>query len=162
LAVAADAVIPTAHDVRDLLRSPLISVASALVFGAGTARPQSDTHSLAERVSEIVDVPVLAGLHSLAAGKLAREKPDEDALEGGRPGRAARRHRAFGACARACGRPRPAPRRGDSPRVGGRRSRPPAARDRGDAARIYLRLSGCGLVQCARAGHAGSPARGSG
>ena len=33
-----------------------------------------------ERVSEIVDVPVLAGLHSLAAGKLAREKPDEDAL----------------------------------------------------------------------------------
>ena len=80
LAVAADAVIPTAHDVRDLLRSPLISVASALVFGAGTARPKSDTHSLAERVSEIVDVPVLAGLHSLAAGKLAREKPDEDAL----------------------------------------------------------------------------------
>ena len=80
LAVTADAAIPTAHAVRDWLRSPLLSVASALEFAGGTARPWSDTKSLAERVSEIVDVPVLAGLHSLAAGKLAREKPDEDAL----------------------------------------------------------------------------------
>jgi 8-hydroxy-5-deazaflavin:NADPH oxidoreductase len=80
LAVNAEAAIPTAHAVRDWLRSPLLSVASALEFAAGTARPWSDTKSLAERVSEIVDVPVLAGLHSLAAGKLAHEKPDEDVL----------------------------------------------------------------------------------
>lgn len=80
LAVNADAAIPTAHALRDRLRSPLLSVASALHFAGGSARPQSDTHSLAERVSQIVDVPVLAGLHSLAAGKLAQGKPEEDAL----------------------------------------------------------------------------------
>ena len=70
----------TAHTIRDWLRSPLLSVASQLEFAGGTARPRADTRSLAERVSEIVDVPVLAGLHSLAAGKLAREKPAEDAI----------------------------------------------------------------------------------
>ena len=80
LAVAAEAAIATAQTIRDWLRSPLLSVASQLEFAGGTARPRADTRSLAERVSEIVDVPVLAGLHSLAAGKLAREKPDEDAL----------------------------------------------------------------------------------
>jgi predicted dinucleotide-binding enzyme len=36
--------------------------------------------SIAERVSDVVDVPVVAGLHSLAAGKLGGEPPDEDAL----------------------------------------------------------------------------------
>ena len=80
LAVAAEAAAATAQAVRDWLRSPLLSVASELDFAGGTARPRADTRSLAERVSQIVDVPVLAGLHSLAAGKLAREKPDEDAL----------------------------------------------------------------------------------
>jgi NADPH-dependent F420 reductase len=80
LAVAAEAALSTAHAVRDWLRSPLLSVASELEFAAGTARPGSDRQSLAERTAQIVDVPVVAGLHSLAAGKLAREKPDEDAL----------------------------------------------------------------------------------
>ena len=36
------------------------------------ARPGDGGASLAERVAEVVDVPVAAGLHSLAAGKLAR------------------------------------------------------------------------------------------
>jgi 8-hydroxy-5-deazaflavin:NADPH oxidoreductase len=80
LAVAAEAALSTAHAVRDWLRSPLLSVASELEFAAGTARPGSDRQSLAERTAQIVDVPVVAGLHSLAAGKLAREKPDEDTL----------------------------------------------------------------------------------
>jgi 8-hydroxy-5-deazaflavin:NADPH oxidoreductase len=80
LAVVADAVLDTARAVRDLLRSPLLSVASELDFAAGAARPRAEKRSLAERTSEIVNVPVVAGLHSLAAGKLAREKPDEDAL----------------------------------------------------------------------------------
>jgi predicted dinucleotide-binding enzyme len=80
LAVNAEAALDTAHAVRDWLRSPLLSVASELNFAGGSARPRADTASLAERVSQIVDVPVVAGLHSLAAGKLAREKPDEDAL----------------------------------------------------------------------------------
>jgi 8-hydroxy-5-deazaflavin:NADPH oxidoreductase len=39
-----------------------------------------DVRSLAERVAELVSVPVVAGLHSLAAGKLADEPPDEDAF----------------------------------------------------------------------------------
>jgi len=80
LAVSADAVIETAHRIRDWLRSPLLSVASELSFAAGSARPKIQRKSLAERTAEIVDVPVVAGLHSLAAGKLAREKPDEDAF----------------------------------------------------------------------------------
>lgn len=80
LAVNADAAVDTAHVVRDWLRSPLLSVASELQFAAGTARPRADAHSLAERISQVVNVPVVAGLHSLAAGKLAREKPEEDAL----------------------------------------------------------------------------------
>jgi len=80
LAVNADAVIETAHMIRDWLRSPVLSVASEITFAAGTARPAVRGKSLAERTAEIVDVPVVAGLHSLAAGKLAREKPDEDAL----------------------------------------------------------------------------------
>ena len=36
--------------------------------------------SLAERLADVVDVPVVAGLHSLAAGKLGGEPPDEDAF----------------------------------------------------------------------------------
>jgi NADPH-dependent F420 reductase len=80
LAVSADAVIETAHRIRDWLRSPLLSVASEISFSGGSARPKVHRKSLAERTAEIVDVPVAAGLHSLAAGKLAREKPDEDAF----------------------------------------------------------------------------------
>jgi NADPH-dependent F420 reductase len=79
-AVVAGAVLPTAHALRDLLRSPLLSVASELDFASGRAFPRLESGSLAERTAEIVDVPVAAGLHSLAAGKLSREKPNEDAL----------------------------------------------------------------------------------
>jgi predicted dinucleotide-binding enzyme len=41
--------------------------------------PDPDVLTLAERVQEIVDAPVGAGLHSVAASNLA-ESPDEDAL----------------------------------------------------------------------------------
>ena len=84
LAVNANAVISAAHEIRDLLRSPLLSVASELEFAGGRAFPVATTKSLAERTAEIVDTPVAAGLHSLAAGKLANEKPDEDAFVCGR------------------------------------------------------------------------------
>jgi NADPH-dependent F420 reductase len=80
LAVNADAAIETARSVSAALGSPLLSVASELAFGGGAARPGGEPRSLAERTAEVVDVPVAAGLHSLAAGKLAGEKPDEDAL----------------------------------------------------------------------------------
>jgi NADPH-dependent F420 reductase len=81
LATKADSALSTATALADALGdTPLLSVASELHFGTGGARPGSDGRSLAERTGERVRAPVVAGLHSLAAGKLARGRPDEDAL----------------------------------------------------------------------------------
>lgn len=81
LATKADAALATATALADALGgAPVLSVASELHFGSGGARPGPDRHSLAERMQELVSVPVVAGLHSLAAGKLARGLPDEDAF----------------------------------------------------------------------------------
>jgi NADPH-dependent F420 reductase len=80
LAVDADAAFDTARAVRSLLDAPLLSVASRLRWRAKSALPVDDRASLAERVATTVEVPVVAGLHSLAAGKLTRGRPDEDAL----------------------------------------------------------------------------------
>ena len=63
--------------------------------------------SLAERLADVVDVPVVAGLHSLAAGKLSGEPPDEDAFVCGDDADA----KAHGARARAEARARPRGRR---------------------------------------------------
>ncbi len=78
LAVEAHAALDTVRTLR--LEAPLLSVAAEVDFDAGIARPPANERSLAERVAELVDVPIAAGLHSLAALKLARGKPDEDAL----------------------------------------------------------------------------------
>ena len=81
LATKADAALATATAIRDALGSaPLLSVASELHFGPAGALPGPDARSLAERTQNLVRVPVVAGLHSLAAGKLARGRPDEDAF----------------------------------------------------------------------------------
>jgi NADPH-dependent F420 reductase len=80
LAVDAGAALETARSLRDVLRVPLLSVASELHFAGRAARPSDEPRSLAERVAGAVDVPVVAGLHTLAAGKLAHGKPDEDVL----------------------------------------------------------------------------------
>jgi NADPH-dependent F420 reductase len=80
LAVDADAALETARAVRSLLDAPLLSVASRLRFRQKSALPVDDSTSLAEGIATIVEVPVVAGLHSLAAGKLAHGRPDEDAL----------------------------------------------------------------------------------
>jgi NADPH-dependent F420 reductase len=81
LAVEAGAALATAQGLRMTIGStPLLSVASELEFAAGAARPAASAKSLAERVSEVVEAPVAAGLHSLAAGKLAEGRPEEDAL----------------------------------------------------------------------------------
>jgi NADPH-dependent F420 reductase len=81
LAVDADAAVATARAVGSSLGStPLLSVASEVEFASGTARPTARRRSLAEDISEVVDAPVAAGLHSLAAGRLARGRLDEDAL----------------------------------------------------------------------------------
>jgi len=80
LATNADAALATAAALAGRLGStPLLSVASELRF-AGGALPGTDPRSLAERAQDLVSVPVVAGLHSLAAGKLAHGRPDEDAF----------------------------------------------------------------------------------
>ena len=81
LAVNADAALDTARAVAESLgATPLLSVASAISFEKGRGMlPDPDALSLAERVQQIVDAPVAAGLHSVAASNLA-DAPDEDAL----------------------------------------------------------------------------------
>ena len=73
LSTRADAALPTATDLADAIgQTPVLSVASDL--------RSTDALSLAQRMQELVRGPVVAGLHSLAAGKLAHGRPDEDAF----------------------------------------------------------------------------------
>src|SRR6185437_5783962 len=81
LAVQADAALETARGVAAALdHTPLLSVASSLNFGADGVSPDPDPRSLAERIQDIVDAPVVAGLHSIAAANLGAAPPEEDAF----------------------------------------------------------------------------------
>jgi len=83
LAVKADAALATAQGVAGALgTTPLLSVASAIEFHKGIGMvPDPDALSLAERVQSVVEAPVVAGLHSIAAASLEdARQPDEDAL----------------------------------------------------------------------------------
>lgn len=82
LAVKADGALDTARAVAEALGdTPLLSVASAIGFQKGVgAHPDPEARSLAERVQDIVDAPVAAGLHSIAASNLDQEPPEEDAF----------------------------------------------------------------------------------
>jgi len=82
LAVKADGALDTARAVREALgATPLLSVASAISVQKGVgALPDPEALSLAERIQQIVDAPVSAGLHSIAAANLEAEPPDEDAF----------------------------------------------------------------------------------
>jgi NADPH-dependent F420 reductase len=81
LSVNADAALDSARSIAASLgATPLLSVASVLQFSKSGVRPDPDPRSLAERVQELVDAPVVAGLHSIAAANLAAETPDEDAF----------------------------------------------------------------------------------
>jgi NADPH-dependent F420 reductase len=80
-AVNADAAVQTAQDLRPSIGStPVLSVCSELSFGPGGVRPTSEATSIAQRIQDELDAPVVAGLHSLAAANLADAPPDEDAL----------------------------------------------------------------------------------
>jgi NADPH-dependent F420 reductase len=73
LATKADGALATAAALADAIgETPVLSVASDL----RSAHPDS----LAQRTQELVAAPVVAGLHSLAAGKLVHGRPDEDAF----------------------------------------------------------------------------------
>jgi 8-hydroxy-5-deazaflavin:NADPH oxidoreductase len=81
LAVKAEAALDTARGVaRALGATPLLSVASALVFSRDGVRPDPDARSLAERIQDVVEAPVVAGLHSIAASNIGSEPAHEDAL----------------------------------------------------------------------------------
>jgi 8-hydroxy-5-deazaflavin:NADPH oxidoreductase len=80
LAVNASAALESAAEIRSTIEAPLLSVASELRFVSKQAVPSEESRSLAERLQQHLAVPVAAGLHSLAAGKLAQGRPDEDAL----------------------------------------------------------------------------------
>jgi len=82
LAVKADGALETARAIAGPLGStPMLCVASAIEVRKGIgALPDPDRRSLAERIQEVVDAPVSAGLHSIAAASLGTARPDEDAL----------------------------------------------------------------------------------
>jgi NADPH-dependent F420 reductase len=82
LATKAEAALDTARELRLAIGSkPVLSVASELRFTPAGVFPASSGASLAERIQAELEAPVVAGLHSLAARTLGREKPpDEDAL----------------------------------------------------------------------------------
>ena len=73
LATKADGALSTAAVLADAIgTTPVLSVASDL--------RSTDALSLAQRTQDLLGGPVVAGLHSLAAGKLAHGRPDEDAF----------------------------------------------------------------------------------
>lgn len=81
LAVKSDAVVETARELRGAIGStPVLSVAAELSFGPGGVKPTVEATSIAQRIQDELDAPVVAGLHSLAAATLADRAPDEDAL----------------------------------------------------------------------------------
>jgi NADPH-dependent F420 reductase len=73
LATKADGALATAEALAGAIgETPVLSVASDL--------RSTDALSLAQRTQDVVRGPVVAGLHSLAAGKLAQGRPAEDAF----------------------------------------------------------------------------------
>jgi NADPH-dependent F420 reductase len=81
LAVKAEAALSTAAELVDAIGgTPVLSVASELRFTKAGVFPGDDVRSLAERTQELLNAPVAAGLHSLAAATLAGGKADGDAL----------------------------------------------------------------------------------
>ena len=82
LATKAEAAVETARELREAIGStPVLSVAAELTFGPNGVLPPPEATSVAARVQDVVEAPVIAGLHSLAARNLGRdEPPEEDAL----------------------------------------------------------------------------------
>ncbi len=82
LATKADAALETARELSEAVgTTPILSVAAELRFTPAGVLPAPEPTSLAERIQEVVDGPVVAGLHSLAARNLGGdEAPEEDAL----------------------------------------------------------------------------------
>jgi 8-hydroxy-5-deazaflavin:NADPH oxidoreductase len=79
LATKAEGAVDTARELRDAIgTTPVLSVAAELTFAASGVVPTPEATSVAARVQKVVDGPVIAGLHSLAARNLGREEPPEE------------------------------------------------------------------------------------
>jgi len=82
LATKAEAAVATAAGLRDAIgTTPVLSVAAELTFASDGVSPTTEATSVAARIREVVEGPVVAGLHSLAARNLGGDAPpEEDAL----------------------------------------------------------------------------------
>lgn len=82
LTTKADGAVETARSLRQAIgTTPVLSVAAELSFTKEGVLPTTEATSIASRIQAVVDGPVVAGLHSLAASNLGGEEaPDEDTL----------------------------------------------------------------------------------
>ena len=82
LTTKADGAVETARSLREAIgTTPVLSVAAELSFTKGGVLPTDEATSIAQRIQDELDGPVVAGLHSLAASNLGGvEAPDEDTL----------------------------------------------------------------------------------
>ena len=82
LTTKADGAVETARALRDAIgTTPVLSVAAELSFTKEGVFPTAEATSIAQRIQDVIDGPVIAGLHSLAASNLGGEEaPDEDTL----------------------------------------------------------------------------------
>jgi 8-hydroxy-5-deazaflavin:NADPH oxidoreductase len=80
LATTADSAVEMARSLRTAIgTTPVLSVAAELVFTKTGVLPTTEATAIAQRLQDVLDGPVVAGLHSVAASKLVDEEaPDED------------------------------------------------------------------------------------
>jgi NADPH-dependent F420 reductase len=82
LAVKSNAALDTARELSEAIgATPVLCVASDLVFTDNGILPGREERSLAEELAETIDAPVASGLQSVSAVELAQnDLPDQDAL----------------------------------------------------------------------------------
>jgi 8-hydroxy-5-deazaflavin:NADPH oxidoreductase len=82
LAVKSNAAIETGRGLAEAIGdTPVLCVASDVVFTENGVLPGHEQRSLAEELAEVISAPVASGLQSLSAAELAGEDPvDQDAL----------------------------------------------------------------------------------
>jgi NADPH-dependent F420 reductase len=82
LTTKVEGAVETARSLRAAIgTTPVLSVAAELSFTKEGVLPTGEATSIAARIQDELDGPVIAGLHSLAASNLGGEEaPDEDTL----------------------------------------------------------------------------------
>jgi NADPH-dependent F420 reductase len=85
LAVRSNATLDTARELAEAIgQTPVLCVASDLLFTEQGILPGREERSLAEELAETIEAPVASGLQSLSAvGLAANDVPDQDALIAG-------------------------------------------------------------------------------